>query len=388
MIIKNILRYSVKVIVLPLLLLVGCGEVFEVSGGGIGGTGIVTGFGSVVIDGKSYSLEKVSLTINGVPSDVSELSVGMLVEFLANSENTLQVLNVDYLLEGLIQEIDFVKNSFKVAGQEVLISPLTVFSSGGFYDLFIGQRVRVNGTRSGVRQIRASYLSVTNQPFPVDGAVNLLGEVLAIDAEAKLLTIPGQVVDYSQIKLLPPLSVGNKIQVVGFKENSVVKAEAIKVLADVEAFPIGLSRTLYGVVQTTEVSKNGNLEKIQVKDVLVIVPATLSLGRILKTGDFVRVEGIQLTDNRVEATVLTIQSNLIFPITGFVQARTERNIVLAGTNFVVDKTALLQDEALNKRNFSLRDVALFDKLRVTADYSQSPPVIYRLERLSTATPEQ
>lgn len=386
MIIKTIF-YRLIVLLMLSLAFAGCGEMFDLAGGGIGGTGIVTGFGSVVIDGQRYKTDDVVLTINGSPAEISTLQVGMVVDFLASEDNVLQTLRVDYLVEGAIQEIDFNKNFFKVADQEITISPLTIFSSGGFYNLAVGQKVSVNGVRSAAKQIRASYLNVAdvNALPPVTNVVNLVGEILAIDVATKLLTLPGQLIDYSQASFAPEiLAVGQKIQVFGVKNDGLLRANSITLLADTETFPIGLARTLYGTVDALEIDADGVVQRIQMRTNTIILPAELALSRPLKVGDFVRIEGVQRDAALIEATLLTRQSNLIFPITGIVEARSEQSLVLAGTNFIVDKTALLQDAVLEKRDFSLEDIALFDKLRVTADYSQSPPVAYRLERLIIA----
>ncbi len=390
MIIKNIF-YRLVLLFALLSAFLGCGEVFNLAGGGIGGTGIVTGFGSVVIDGQRYETANVALTINGSPAEISTLAVGMVVDFLATEDNVLQALSVDYLVEGAIQEIDFNVNIFKVAGQEIFVSPLTIFSSGGFYNLSVGQKVSVNGVRSTARQIRASYLAVipADAESPAPNVVNLVGEVLAIDVAAKLLNLPGQLIDYSQATFVPQaLMLGQKVQVFGIKNNGLIQANSITLLADSETFPIGLARTLYGTIDTLEVSADGVAKRIQVRSNTILLPAALILSRPLKVGDFVRIEGVQRDALLVEATLLTRQSNLIFPITGIVEARGEQNLVLAGTNFLVDKTALLQDAVLEKRDFSLEDIALFDKLRITADYSQSPPVAYRVERLIIANPQE
>jgi hypothetical protein len=199
--------------------ILSCGGEGALMTAGISGTGIVlgviTGFGSIFVNGVEYDIDQASIDVDGVstPAHNNNLAIGMVVRLAAsdNGDGTGLASSVVYddAIEGLIEDVVLStvnKNlkSLNILGQTVLIDAAsttftidngTVFS---FDTIAKGDIVEV----SGFTDLKSSTIIATrvekkvghqNGPIPVElhGAIESLG--------ANTITVQGVSVDISSI---------------------------------------------------------------------------------------------------------------------------------------------------------------------------------------------
>lgn len=93
----------------------------EVSADGIGGSGVVRYFGSVVIDGVHYQTEDAVIRINGRPAAEAGLKVGYHVSFRADAD-TLAAWSVDYYdtVAGVLESVHILDAELQQAALMVM----------------------------------------------------------------------------------------------------------------------------------------------------------------------------------------------------------------------------------------------------------------------------
>jgi hypothetical protein len=136
------------------------------SGGGGGGTGapsatatssvssgVITGFGSVKLNGKEYQTQNTSFVVDGQPGSQNDLKVGMVVtvngSMSSTGTRTATTITQEDVVEGAIQTIPATNDRIVVLGQTVLIDNGTVFDNNipgqNIGGLSLGDLVEVDG---------------------------------------------------------------------------------------------------------------------------------------------------------------------------------------------------------------------------------------------------
>jgi hypothetical protein len=136
------------------------------SGGGGGGTGapsatatssvssgVITGFGSVKLNGKEYQTQNTSFVVDGQPGSQNDLKVGMVVtvngSMSSTGTRTATTITQEDVVDGAIQTIPGTNDRIVVLGQTVLIDDGTAFDNSiappNISGLVVGDLVEVNG---------------------------------------------------------------------------------------------------------------------------------------------------------------------------------------------------------------------------------------------------
>ncbi|MEK7762831.1 MAG: DUF5666 domain-containing protein [Nitrospirota bacterium] len=157
-------------------LLFGCG-----SGGGGGAStgtasgssaasGTITGFGSVIVNGKKFETNGASVMVDGQPvpsctvNSVEQcgLKEGMTVKVsgsFSGSSHSASIITQEDTVEGPITNVDVPNSRFEVLGQIVLVDENTKFDSGvSLNNLADGQVVEVSGFVKSDGIIAASFI--------------------------------------------------------------------------------------------------------------------------------------------------------------------------------------------------------------------------------------
>jgi hypothetical protein len=221
------------------------GSVVSTSESQIAGTGTVTGFGSVIIDGVKYDDSLTSVRVlddDSSPRDASlnAIRLGMRVDMRTDNLGRLSGLGISPELKGPIGSINTGAKTMVVLGQTVQIategSNTTVFEGvSGLAALEAGMIVEVHGTRDAAGQIVATRIERKS----LDDAANLrlTGTINALDTNAKRFSVGSLVVDYASVpvlKLLPnaaALENGKRVAVWSSSEviAGVLSAQAVSV---------------------------------------------------------------------------------------------------------------------------------------------------------------
>jgi hypothetical protein len=171
-----------------------------VAGGGIGGTGIissgvVTGFGSIVVNGSKFDTSTAAVIINGEQIGVGDESVqnnldigrvvtvegtGILDDINAKAVRVIYQDNVRGPIESM-QDIDATTKEIEILGQIVIVNVITKFKETQFDSLAVDDVVAVSGYLDDNEIIRATFLEKIgdiNPTFEVTGFVKNLNSVL------------------------------------------------------------------------------------------------------------------------------------------------------------------------------------------------------------------
>ena len=132
---RRVIKKLISPAIIGLILLLfasSCGEVgiaTLLSGGGISGTGrffgIITGFGSVFVNGVEIETAGAQISIDDISSVEGDLKVGMKVQIEA-TDNIASSIIYKSEIKGPIESITTANNSFSVLGQTSPTFPVPV----------------------------------------------------------------------------------------------------------------------------------------------------------------------------------------------------------------------------------------------------------------------
>ena len=207
---KSIRSIFAKLFILLFLLSCGSGGGGEsyLAGGGIGGTGVISGaitaFGSVVVNDVAIATTNATITVNGDPASENDLKIGMIVKVKGQFEadrltGTAESIVYDKDLQGPISNITVIDDRTKelaVLGQTVVIDrTLTRFEEPAIsYDtVAIDDVIEVSGLMDSSAVFRATWIKLADNPdeFEVDGMIRML------DQNNETFMINDLIVDYS-----------------------------------------------------------------------------------------------------------------------------------------------------------------------------------------------
>ncbi len=180
------------------------------SGGTGGGTptsalGLITGFGSVIVNGVRFD-DSAARVVDDDGRDLGDgsLRLGMVVLVDGTSDAsglTGVASNIEVIseLRGPVQTVS--ANSFSALGVTVNVSPATVLDGfAGLSELSPGAQVEVNGfLDAGVGQIAATRVALLSGAPPSFKARGLVG---AVAGQAQTMQFGSLIVDYSAATLI------------------------------------------------------------------------------------------------------------------------------------------------------------------------------------------
>lgn len=212
-------------LLLAIILLSSCDGVTNLAsdgGVGTGGTGItsgtVTGFGSLVVDGESYSSASASYLAGSdveESAQVSALSVdlGQQVQMQLDADGNPAMVLVDAALIGAVGSVDafagrMVVNDVNVrVNASASLGPVTYYAGlAGLASLAAGAQVEVHGLY-GVDSSGSGYIQATRIKLlsASNTATRITGVVEGLDAVRHLFTLAGTTIRYDAATLqLPP----------------------------------------------------------------------------------------------------------------------------------------------------------------------------------------
>ncbi len=206
---------------LSLLLVASCGGVGQDGTGAAPDTqttGVVNGFGSVIVNGIHFDVTGAQISTDGAPGATqADLRVGMVVSVTGTlaadgASGTASRLVYESLLRGSIDDTPG-SLSVRVLGQRVQIDQTTVFAGvSGTGELRLGDRLQVSGFRDPDGSLRATWV----QRESGSATPQLTGFVSAVAGNT--LTLAGLSIDISRATLVgfgaAPVTPGQLVRVV------------------------------------------------------------------------------------------------------------------------------------------------------------------------------
>jgi hypothetical protein len=224
-------QLAVGLCAVALLVVTACGG----GGGSVSGTplqggtaapltmsqGVITGFGSVIVNGVRWDDSSASVADdNGVSHASSDLKLGMTVSIdggnvdAASGSGKAQAIRFGAEMLGPVGMVDAAGSTFTLLGQTITVNASTVFDAniaGGLAGLSGGQVVEVHGlfdvTSNSTVATRVQLNSSATE-------YRLRGSAAAVDTVAKTFMIGDQLISYaSATEVAPGLANGVQVKV-------------------------------------------------------------------------------------------------------------------------------------------------------------------------------
>jgi len=344
--------------------------------------GVITGFGSIYVNGVEYETDNASIEIDGNPSIETSLGIGdvVVLQGSINADGLTGVANrvssVDEL-EGYVLDLSNLNagiGSINVMGQIVNITIDTVFDSNtlnSIDELSINDIVEISGFSDGNGNILATRVETQQSADNVE----LKGVISNLDIDALVFTIGTLTIDFSSAFEVPAIL--NNGLLVEVKTQTVLTGSLVDgfvlIASQVEIeddggfeFDEGVEIERQGLVSdVTDTTFLFNGELIQIASLKVDDDfASLENGMLITAEGFIDANGVFIIE-KIENIELSD-----FEFEGLVTAKTETEVTVTNNGveitFIVNNSTRLmdeQDEGVTPiRFFSLADVALGEYL--------------------------
>ncbi len=181
--------------------------------------GMVTGFGSVIVNGIHYDVGAAAIEVDGDVQSEAELAVGQFVTIEGTLSpdgihGTAKKLKSDSRLVGPIDSIDLTAGVIVALGVSVVITADTFFEDGLTAEaLKVGDNIRICSFTDTDGTLVATRIDLKKSPTPNN--VQLAGKVTDLDTTAQTFLLNGKKVDYSKATLndLPAKTLANDMAV-------------------------------------------------------------------------------------------------------------------------------------------------------------------------------
>lgn len=338
--------------------------------------GVITGIGSVDVNGERYDTDDASVTLDDRPADPLQLKVGHYVE-LKGHEHTdgahdAEVIRYHNVLEGPITSIEAAAESFVAMGQTVRVTLDTVFGNdiepASIEGLAVGDVVEVSGIVPSDGLIDATRLDLK----PDGGPYDVSGYVTGVSVAEHRFNLNALVVDYSAANMEDFASgdptVGDLVKVTGstFLADGVLVALHVELRSDdhLSAGPgdiVEVEGIVEDFVSVTDF-------RVAPWDVTTTASTTYEHGSAadLADGVLVLVKGIADSNGVLVAHKIAFREVSTIRIVAQLDAMSPYgDLELLGVEMLVTDTTVFQDmSALALREFDFFDLAVGNWLDV------------------------
>ncbi|GMQ88561.1 MAG: hypothetical protein BMS9Abin08_1821 [Gammaproteobacteria bacterium] len=181
---------------------------------GTSSVGVITGFGSVFVNGVEYETSGSSIQRDGVPASESDLAVGMVVEVRGSDDGVNGValsIEANDEMEGIVLANNIAPGAttgtLDIMGQTVSVSADMIFESkvagiNSVDQIAVNSIVEVSGFGDGNGNVTATRIEVKAADlasYLIEHAngVEVKGRISALDAGAMTFMLGNMTVDYS-----------------------------------------------------------------------------------------------------------------------------------------------------------------------------------------------
>jgi len=395
------------------------GGVGITAGGGTGGTGIgpVTGFGSVIVNGVTYSDAGIDNTrfFDDHGRSKSDLMAGMMVSIFGSingtsgtADNIAVLRHVDGPMDD--NAVDLAANRLKVMGQDILVDTSTVFDNGvtSLADLRTLQGANVNhpelevhGSLDNNGVIHATFIHKWSDDRVTGRDVQIRG-IVSGPPTATTFVVGRKTVDFTGVPggLPSGVAAGAFVEVKGSLRvsDNVLLATSVTLEDATGGQPSGSRAEVEGYVNRV-LTANASFELIGPNGVQTV---TWSTGTTAITGGTeadigagvkVEVEGTRKVGGALAATKIAIRRASNVRMESTVTAVTASSLTIFGKTVTVDAlTQYKDDSASGLKTFGQPNILVGDTLEVSAyvDNTTVPASIVatRVERIGAIAPDR
>ncbi|PKG83744.1 hypothetical protein CXF85_09555 [Colwellia sp. 75C3] len=360
-------------------------------------SGVISGFGSVYVNGVRYITKDSNIIGNGNKSDEASLKVGMKVVINAQKSSDFEptAQDVKYLADaiGTVDAIDLANNSLSILGQTYLITQATQFDDTRFSELRTDMIVELSAFKNEYGNFVVSYLAIKD----AQTEQQLTGTISDINKVNKTFTIGELVVSYEDADITGMLTSGSLVEV-----KSKFPPINNKLVAD-KINALGLLLYIDGLLEVTGIvedfDKAGNTIIIKVDGrKYVLSDATdfsqgdkddLKIGsQVSLVATVVESESITDTPNYPVNNIRLELANEI-SLEGIVELISDDSFTLFGQEFTVDNYTQYEDDSeQDLRNFNFTNIAIGDKLAIDAYEDNGVLISRKVDREETGGNDQ
>jgi hypothetical protein len=176
-------------------------------------SGVITGFGSVFVNGVEYYTNNATVQVDGVDGSENDLAVGMVVKVngSVNSDGTTgdaDSIEFNDETQGTVMSVNLTNGvgTIDVMGQTINVDADTVFEShvAGITSIDMlqqGNIVEVSGYTDGNGTIYATRIEVKNASHTAGEEIEVKGNISNLDTTAMTFSLGNLTVDYSNAAL-------------------------------------------------------------------------------------------------------------------------------------------------------------------------------------------
>lgn len=330
--------------------------------------GMVTGFGSVIVNGTHYDVSAAPISFDGESAVESDLEVGQMVTITATGDadktGHVKATKVagETQVRGAITSLDLTAGSLVVLGQTISFTADTFFRDGvTAADLAVGVFVAISSKTNADGSITATRIDI-KKPSEIKKPPMLAGLVADLNTTAMTFSLHGLSVDYSKANLTEladqTLANGLLVRAEGSLVDNIFVATSLKASVldlkhhrDIKAnMGTSIGGQVANLVANTSFSL-GTTTVLFSATTNIIGGTTAELVADAK----VRVMGTLDADKNLVAKVIVLIKDVKAEDHGLVQAVDVVNNTITINGIVFDLSA---DTSLNDR--SKMDVRLFD----------------------------
>ena len=377
------------------LFLSACSDEDEVLTQNATSSGVVSGFGSVYVNGLRYVTENSNILSNGVESDEAALKVGMKVVVNAHQSSATEgtAFEVKYLADaiGEIEAIDLAAPSISVLGQTYLITSATKLDEVIFNELRESMVVELSAFENANGSFTVTYLTIKDD----FSEHQLTGRVSKLKARDKTFFIGELLVNYGDADVDGSLYDGSTVSLKNDIGLIASEFNADEVSVQGMLLVIGGTLTVSGIVETKKEVDEGTVIKVDGRNFLLTNEADFSQGDVenLRVGDQVNLIAT-IIESEQQYPYYPINNILVeldneISLEGIVQSATGSSFTLFGQEFTVDSYTLYEDNSEQElRYFTFSDIAIGDRLDIDAYELNDILISRKVERKETGTSEQ
>ncbi|KXS35872.1 MAG: Uncharacterized protein AWU56_469 [Idiomarina sp. T82-3] len=161
--------------------------------------GVITGFGSVYVNGERYRSDNATIALDNAQSGTeSDLKVGMVVKMKAtrSGNETPEASEIAYEeeIQGRVDFIDIDNQAFTVLGQTINFDDVTEFVGVTDSTLAVGNFVEISGYLNEYGEFYATLVELESD----EDELKVKGNIAGLDTDAQTFMLGELTIDYSQ----------------------------------------------------------------------------------------------------------------------------------------------------------------------------------------------
>ncbi len=368
--------------------------------------GTVSGFGSIVVNGKHIGTNNADILIDDSPGTEADLEVGdvVIVSFDPDASNlNAKTIFSNEAVEGPIDSIDLPASTLQIAGQQVSVDADTSFDDSlgatTLAGLAPGQLVEVSGLFNANGEIQATRIEAG-----MAGKVEVHGTVSNLDAVSRTFIIGSLVIDFGTV----PAVIDNAFPGSTFNNGDFVEVKGSQFGGSGELLATRIEPDAPGVGADTRIN-TGEVEEIEIEGFITRfvdasdfdvtdIPVTTSTqtrfvfadGSPAAAADLglnikLEVEGSVNSAGVLMASTVEVRRASAVRIAGLVDAVDSPNklVTVLGIVVRVDNGTRVEDKSQGLEPFGVSNIAVGDYLEIrgSEDLSGAGEVLAtRLER--------